>query len=79
MSERTDAQVLADLEALPEGVPEALDGLFGMCGAIGEHELTVNDLEAGCRLAIANGFDMAQIQLCMMLRAVEIAQEESER
>lgn len=58
------------------GVAEAIDAMFALCEAIHDG-LTVNDLVEGCKLAIADGHDMAQIQLFMMSEAIRISKPES--
>jgi len=54
------------------GVPEAIEAMFALCQAIGD-DVSVNDLAEGCKLAIADGHDMAQIQLFMMSEAIRIS------
>ena len=60
---------------LKPGVVEAIEAMFALCEAINKNELTTAELAEGCRRAISDGHEMAQIDLVMMCEAVRLASE----
>lgn len=62
-----------EVPSMKPGVVDSIEALFSLCKAIHENNLSTDDLAQGCEMAIATGHEMCQIQLAMMLRAVELA------
>lgn len=58
-------------DALKPGVARAVTALLDLAQAITENELSIADLDAGCRLIVAEGHDMAVVCLTMMSMAVQ--------
>ena len=62
---------------MKNGCIEAMEATFALCEAINGNELTLDDLTEVCQMSMAEGHDMAQIDLSMMSMAVERAKAES--
>lgn len=74
---RLEQQAQAAGEALKPGVVPAVQNMMDLCRTIDSCGLTINDLADGCRLAIADGHDHAEICLSMMTIAVKESRKET--